>query len=117
MTKARLTTWIDWDPDKTGIGADLPGPNAIEMDIVVKDGEDPITIVVTDDKVSTSVQTEPKLVTVPVETDLSHLIVDLQHVHNALTNGSFMTRANISFGRVCAALGFDRDLLDGQEEQ
>lgn len=63
MTKAKLIVWIDWDPDGTGIGAELPGPDAMEFDIEVTDPDQKYTIEITAAGVTMNSPVEPKLVT------------------------------------------------------
>jgi len=72
MTKAKLTVWINWDPDGTGVGADLPGPNAMEFDIEVTKPEDTITITIDHEKVSMTTPHEPRFVTLPQEATDDH---------------------------------------------
>lgn len=62
-SKATLTVYIDWDPDKTGAGMEFPAPNAVEIDIVVNDGDEPVKIEITDREFSINSRHEPRFVT------------------------------------------------------
>lgn len=63
MTKAKLTVWIDWDSDRTGAGMNVVGgPNAVEIDIEVNEGDKPITIEITDSLFSVNTPYEPRFV-------------------------------------------------------
>lgn len=67
MTKAKLTVWIDWDPDKTGVGSEIGGPNAMEIDIEVTEPDKKIVIEIDAQGVKLNSPYEPKLVTLPDE--------------------------------------------------
>lgn len=92
MTKAQLTVWINWDPDGTGIGADLPGPNVMQFDIEVTDPNEPVTITIDHDKVSMNTPHEPKLVTLPEEAPVTSTHrptnVRMPHALDALAVGT-----------------------------
>lgn len=64
MSRVKVIVYTDWDPDRTGVGADLPG-TAVEFDIEVAPGQESVIITVTADAVSMNTRTEPKLVFVP----------------------------------------------------
>jgi hypothetical protein len=63
MTAAKLTVFVDWDSDRSGIGAGLPSAN-MELDIEVNEGDEPVTIVIQHDTVSCTSKTEPRVVPV-----------------------------------------------------
>ena len=65
MTKAKLTVWIDWDSDKTGIGADLPGPNSYTMDFDIERDDQSVTIEITPDAVRMHTMHEPHRAIIP----------------------------------------------------
>lgn len=63
MTTAKLVVFIDWDPDKTGVGAELSvGVNAIEIDIEVNEGDEPVKIEIGAHGITTSSKFEPRLI-------------------------------------------------------
>lgn len=63
MSRVKVIVYTDWDPDGTGVGADLP-ETATEIDIEVAPGQEPVIITVTADAVSMNTRVEPRLVVV-----------------------------------------------------